>query len=756
MKNFFLSLIVILLCSAKAIFALNYVENQLIIKLKQPLSVKALATAALNTDPILHKYTIKSITAPFKKSAYRSYLLNQKVDPLNNVYTITFAEAVNVPALIKEFRQVSQVTLAQPNFIYRASYMPNDTFYDLQWNIPLIKVDKAWDYAKGSKSIIVAVIDTGVDWLHEDLAKSIWINTGEIPDNGIDDDNNGYIDDYRGWNFVSAEPPAKDPMDTAGHGTAVSGVVGAIMDNNKGVAGVAQVSIMAVKTGDQDGSFFTDEASAGIVYAADNRANTLNLSWAGFADPLFDDSVLKEAVTYAQKKGCIVVAAAGNESTDIDANPVIPASYTGVYAISAVDNTGTFDASYSNFGNRIDFAAPGTDVPSTFFDSSHASYAYETGTSFAAPHVASLAGLILSVNPNANIYEALSKTATSKTGAKDKYYGYGLINGVKALAYAAPKAVQITHTPLTVVDKKKDIIVTANVTDVIYAEDTPTVLLYYAIDNTTWHSLSMKQTETNIFSGTIASTELTGTTLNYYIKAYGLNSANTVTAPDNAPTNYYSLVLEDLAGPVISSDTKTNDYVNVNDKIIFSIIDNAGVSPNTILLDVKTTDFSKTYNVNSPEVSFADPKLTLDLKKVGVKAGEGTFSLSAEDTLGNKSAPYELKVSLVNNPEELMLTGPSPSSPILNYPNPFNPNKENTKFCYMVNKDTNTTILIYSLNYQCVKRMSFDDTIGYHEVPWNGRDEGNDIVPTGIYILVIKVTSGGKSVTKYNKIAVVY
>ncbi|MFA5879262.1 MAG: S8 family serine peptidase [Candidatus Margulisiibacteriota bacterium] len=756
-RKFFLGVLFFFIFCTAPIWAVNYVKNQIIIRTAQPLEINRLT--ASSTDPIFYKYKIKAMKLlqnglnPFSIQSRNG----QEAAQLNSVYTLTFADEIDVPAMIKEFSQSNQISWAQPNFIYHTYLTPDDTYYNKQWNIPLTSMNKAWDYNQGSKSIIVAVIDTGVDWKHEDLMGNIWLNTKEIPDNGIDDDKNGYVDDYRGWNFVSVEPPGKDPMDAAGHGTFVSGIIAGTINNAKGIAGISQSSIMALKAGDKDGSFETNEATEAILYAANNGANVLNLSWGAFSDPLLYDKILEEAVAYAIKKGCIVVASAGNESANIDTDPVIPACYTGVYAVSAVDNTGTFDSSYSNYGNRIDFSAPGTEVPSTYFDGTHKSYAYDSGTSFSAPHIAGLAALILSVNSNAKVYDAISKTATSKTGAsKDMYYGYGIINGVKALAYAAPKAIRIIHTPVTTIDKKYDLIITANVTDVIYAEDTPSVSLYYAVDNAAWKSTSMKQTQTNVFSGSIASTELSGATFNYYIKASGLNVSNIVTAPDNAPTTYYSIFLEDLAGPVINSDIKANDYVNIKDKMAFSISDSSGVSQNSIELSLTAPDFSKTYNINSPEISFVSPKLTLDLSKVELKSGDGTFVLNAKDIYGNKANQFNLKVNLVSNPEDLVLTGTSASSPILNYPNPFDPNKESTKICYMVNKNTKTTILIYSLNYQCVKRWEITDSTGYHEVTWDGRDSANDKVPTGVYILVIKVTSDSKSVTKYTKIAVVY
>lgn len=738
------------------ILAVDFLPNQILIKVKQPLDFTQ--TKSMGKDPILNKYKISDIRKTFHLNA-TNLLKTKSGKNLEQVYTIVFSENVEMKSIINEFKKCTNISWVQPNFIYKKFLNPNDTYYSRQLNIPLINGDKAWDYLTIGNKYIVAVVDTGADYLHEDLKDNIWINTGEIPDNGIDDDSNGYVDDYQGWNFVSEEPPAKDPMDKEGHGTFVSGIITARLNNNLGIAGIAGNSpLMIVKAGDSEGSFTTETGSAGIRYAADNNAKVINLSWGGKVSESFDDKILEEAVAYAVNRKCIIVSAAGNERTDIDYIKYIPANYPGVYAISAVDNDGEFDSSYSNYGSRIDFSAPGTNILSTILSDTHSTYYYDTGTSFSAPTICAGIIAILNSNANADVYEVLKATAQKKTNLeKDPYYGYGIIDVYKAISYANRNAVKINHTSVNSGNLNTDLCINAEIYDTVFTKHKPTSVLMYSVNNgVSWKETSFVLLENNVYQATIPGADLSSPTLNYYIKSFEIHPSYNVTLPINAPNKSYTVLLVDQVGPEISSQIKNNDYINQNEPLIFSISDNRGVSANTILLTLTNNNNVATFNINSTEISFSEPVLTFSIKDLTLQKGTTKINLTAKDLSNNVSNAYELTVQLTDSEDDLILTGPTASSPILNYPNPFNPQRESTDICYMVNKSANITILIYSLNMQLVKRIDTTDTSGYHTISWNGKDMAGDYVPAGGYLYVIKATDNKKTIVKRSKIAIKY
>jgi subtilisin family serine protease len=237
---------------------------------------------------------------------------------------------------------------------------------------------------------VVAVVDTGVDYTHPDLNDNIWVNTDEIAGNNIDDDNNGFVDDVRGWDFVGND---NTPIDVYGHGTHVAGTIAA-ENNGFGVTGVAyNAKIMPVKVLGDDGSGSYTNVAAGIRYAADNGANIINLSLGGGFS-----SIVEAAVQYATQKGSLVVMAAGNEGAAQPGFPASMATQIGL-AVGAVDS----NKKMADFSNRAGVTpvkyvvAPGVSVYSTTPNNTYQSF---SGTSMATPHVAAVAALILSAKPN--------------------------------------------------------------------------------------------------------------------------------------------------------------------------------------------------------------------------------------------------------------------------------------------------------------------------------------------------------------------
>ena len=270
-----------------------------------------------------------------------------------------------------------------------------------------IEAADAWQNSVSANEVVVAVIDSGVDVAHPDLASVIWINQNEIPGNGIDDDGNGYVDDINGWDFTTND---NLPDDGNGHGTHVAGTIAAVRNNNIGIAGVAgNVKIMALKFLDSSGNGYTNNALAALNYAVANGAPISNNSWGGGGS----STSLFNAIEAANQAGHTFVAAAGNSGRNIDSEPSYPAAYgnSNIISVAAINSSGDL-ASFSNYGlNNVDIAAPGVSIVSSVSyqycqQSSGADcYASFNGTSMASPHVAGVAALILGMRPGSTPQE---------------------------------------------------------------------------------------------------------------------------------------------------------------------------------------------------------------------------------------------------------------------------------------------------------------------------------------------------------------
>ncbi len=298
--------------------------------------------------------------------------------------------------VLDAYRRNPDVEYAELSHIVSICASPNDPDYGRQWGMSKIGGSDAWDTGQGSEQIIVAVIDTGVDYDHRDLRDNIWRNEDELNGRpGVDDDENGYVDDIYGYNFAYNNA---DPEDDHGHGTHCAGTIGAVGNNGLDIAGVCwHARIMSLKILDMDGNGTSADAVPAIYYAVAHGADVISMSWGGS-----DESrAVKDAIAYARRQGVVVVAAAGNEGSD---TPFYPAGYADVVAVAATESNDrrTF---LSNYGDWVDIAAPGSAIVSLKPVGSASAPGNDTfttkvsGTSTAAPHVAGACALLLATNP---------------------------------------------------------------------------------------------------------------------------------------------------------------------------------------------------------------------------------------------------------------------------------------------------------------------------------------------------------------------
>ncbi|MFV2065691.1 MAG: S8 family peptidase [Pirellulales bacterium] len=397
--------------------------------------------------------TVPTGTAP--GSQFGSEMAGAKIlreyDLVPGLQKIGLGPGANLDAALAAYRDRPDVLYAEPNYMVYATAEPDDLRFSELWGLNNtgqtggtvdadIDAPAAWDVTTGSNSVVVAVIDTGVDYTHEDLAANIWVNPGEIAGDGIDNDGNGYVDDIRGYDFANND---NDPMDDQGHGTHVAGTIGAVADNGVGVTGVNwNVQIMAVKFLAADGSGSVADAIDGITYAVDNGALISNNSWGDngeFSQALFD------AVQYAQSAGHLFVAAAGNGNSlgigqNNDLNPFYPAGLglDNVLSVAASDNNDN-GATFSNYGvTTVDLAAPGVDILSTTRSNT---YGTLSGTSMAAPHVTGVAALLYAAHPDWT-YDQVIQQILSTVDPLPAFQGItvtgGRLNAASALGNPEP------------------------------------------------------------------------------------------------------------------------------------------------------------------------------------------------------------------------------------------------------------------------------------------------------------------------------
>ena len=455
MTNKIYILAIILFCSIATFGQVPEQNNQIILKLKN------------------------EITGSTKSSCKQSSIGNSKVDSLNQlfhaikikkqstgrkskkyIYIIQFPEGTNIQQIIDEYYKTGEIEYAEPNNKGSGGgtqeIVPNDQYYFRQWalqndgtfslspavNGADIQMEDAWGIEQGDSNIIVGIIDSGTKLNHPEFSGRIWKNYNDIPNNGIDDDANGFVDDVTGWDFANSD---NDPSDDEGHGTNVAGIIGANGDNAIGYAGVDwNCKLMILKVIDNTNFGLYSWWAEAIYYAVDNGAKVLNMSLGGSGP----STTLEDAVDYALNNNVVVVVSMMNENTG---EVYYPAGFNGVIAVGSTDaddnRSDPFfwsETSGSNYGNHISVTAPGNFIYGLNYQSNSNYGSYWGGTSQATPHVAGLASLLLAQNPNrtpAQIKSIIEATAEDQVGNStedtpgfDQYYGHGRINAFNALS----------------------------------------------------------------------------------------------------------------------------------------------------------------------------------------------------------------------------------------------------------------------------------------------------------------------------------
>ncbi|MFC1496566.1 S8 family serine peptidase [Candidatus Margulisiibacteriota bacterium] len=662
-------------------------------------------------DNVAKKYKAKQLKQIFKgarksgihkRSGQFAYLPD-----LSNTYVIKFDKDQDIFEIIKTLKQDPDVIYAHPNgIIKKLSTTPNDTSYSNQWAPARIGLEDVWDVTQGSSNITIAVIDTGVDYDHEDLSGKVIL----------------------GRDYVNGD---NDPEDDDGHGTHVAGIAAAIGNNSTGMAGIDWgAKILVIKVLDAIGSGSIENVALGIRYAADNGADVINLSLGDYTNY----PALENAIDYADALGVIIVAAAGNDGRS---TPMYPAAYSNVLAVASTDADDVRSVwnglQSSNYGSWINIAAPGGKGNSSNIDNIYSTYRSNTyifdgGTSMAAPHIAGVVSLILNLKPaltRAQVFDRIESTAVDIDALNPGYDG--LLGAGRINAAAALPPIAVISSPAT----SEVIAGTTTISGTARAVNLSSYTLAIGSGAIPASYTTITTGATQINSGTLSSYTTTGQADGTYTLKLTVED----TIPETAEVTTTFII--DNTNPT-SSITYPANQATLTDSITIQGTA-ADTNINYFILEYSSdgTTFNK-IDSSGQSITAAD---LLTWNTAGL-SGPYTLRLTTVDRAGNSSTD-SVAVTINNS----TVTSQSISGLTLAAPNPFDPSATPyTYLTYTLNNNINTSVFIFDITGRLVFKGNYPagdngGKAGQNLVPWNGRDNFGGIVPNGVYFF--KVAAGG-------------
>lgn len=394
------------------------------------------------TRPFVPEELLRAIRSRAQQAGYSLLRLERTVAELERIAIVELPAAVDTSVLLTKLRRHPEVEYAESLPQRVLCGVPDDPMVAEQYALRLVRAFEAWDVIPaGVPPVLVGVVDTGVDMQHPDLAENIFLNPGEVGTdahgqdkrfNGVDDDGNGFVDDWRGWDFAAGTGEAQDndPSPGNSHGTHVASIIGAVVNNALGIAGVVpRVKLLVVKVGpDAPGSYSVVNSYQGVLYAAAMGAAVINCSWGGSGRSEAEHEIIRTAVAL----GAVVVAAAGNDGRRA---PFYPAAYPEVLSVAATDSTDA-KAWYSNYHETVDVAAPGDDILSTI---PGGLYTRMSGTSMAAPIASGVVALVRQMFPQYSPLQAMARVMMTADNIDSRQtwlaglIGWGRVNAYRAL-----------------------------------------------------------------------------------------------------------------------------------------------------------------------------------------------------------------------------------------------------------------------------------------------------------------------------------
>ena len=430
----------------------QYVPNVVVLKFKTAahLGAQATRTSFASLDALMLQHNIQQLVQVLPERSQRLPSLSQV--RMQDIYYAYFSGNASPAAVAAALQEDPQLEYAEPKYIHYIDATPNDPQFNQQAFFNNVQAAQAWDIVKGEQgSVVLAIVDGGTDRDHPDLIGNLWVNNDETPGNGIDDDNNGFVDDVNGWNFAnnSNDPTGLSGMPSnASHGTHTAGIACAVTNNNTGVAGMSwNAKLMGICISSRTTDNLLEFGVDGILYAANNGAKVISLSWGRLGG---SSAFEQDVIDYATGLGALVVAAAGNNNTSAQH---FPSAYRNVLAVANTTSSDTKNSS-SNYGTWVDVSAPGTSIQSTL---NNGGYGAISGTSMSCPLVAGLAALVRTKNPALSGIQAgeqVRLTADNIDALNPTYagrLGKGRINALRAVTESVP-AIRLSSFSFTETD----------------------------------------------------------------------------------------------------------------------------------------------------------------------------------------------------------------------------------------------------------------------------------------------------------------